>query len=83
MATTPLGDGLKRPSQVCTPGLATHHPSTAPASPPIEGKAEEVESLLTFTATLRRRRARKRDEPGLLWMQGQSMALQPLAEHIR
>jgi len=52
MASTPLGDGLDRPSQARMPGLTPHPPTTSTGSTPIERKPKEVEGTRTFAAAL-------------------------------
>src|SRR5215469_13187908 len=65
----------------CTPGLAAERPSLASNFPPIPGKAQEVEGRGTPAAGSLRWRPAKIQQPSLIRMQGQSKALQSLAEH--
>src|SRR5271157_4863635 len=81
MVTTPIRDGLDRPSQARTPSLARDPPTSPTRSRPVEREPEEVEGGQTFPALLPRRRTPERQKPGLVRMQGQSEAPQPLAQH--
>jgi len=81
VAPAPLADGLHRPPQARTPGLTPQGPLTAAGPTPVEREAEEVKGIRTFPAALARRWARKRDEAGLVRVQGQSIALKPLGEN--
>ncbi len=81
IASTPLGDGLLRPSQARMPGLTPHHPPTTAGSTPIKREPEEVEGARTFPAPLPRPWARKRNQAGLVRVQGQSVALKPLDQY--
>jgi len=49
MASTPVRNGLNRPSQPHTPSLAPHHPPPHPGSPHIEGEPENLEGAWTFS----------------------------------
>ena len=81
MATTPIVDGLNRPSQARTPSLTTPSPTMLPGTGPIEREPKEIEGRRTSTALLPRRRAPKRQKPRLVRVQGQPEAPQPLAKH--
>ena len=79
MASTPVVDGLYRPSQARTASLARHPPATTTSSLPVESDPDEVESGRTFAAA--RRGLPEGQQPRLVRMQGQSEALHPFAKH--
>ena len=81
MATTPIVDGLNRPSQAHTASLAEHPPTSRAGTRPVEREPEEVEGRRTLAAFLPRRRTPEGKKPRLVRMQGQSEAPQPLAEY--
>src|SRR5262249_5747367 len=81
MASTPIVEGLFGPSKARPPRLAPHPPVPCAGPPPIEGKPHKVKGGRTLPALLRHWRAPKRQQPGLVRMEGQSEAPQPFLQH--
>jgi hypothetical protein len=81
MASAPVGDGRDGPSQARPARLERRHPSASPSSPPIEGEPEEVEGRRSLAARLPRRRARERQEPGLVRMKAEPEPLEAMSHY--
>jgi hypothetical protein len=81
MATAPGVDGLFRPSQARLPCLAPHPPVPLAGPPPVEGEPYKVTGGRTLPTLLRLWRTPKRQQTGLVRVEGQSEAPPPFVEH--
>ena len=82
MATTPGGGDSNRSLHTRGPCLTPHAPATAAGSSPVQREPQEVESGRTFAPLLPSRRSPKRQHTGLVRMQCESVASQPLGQDI-
>ena len=81
LAAAPGIDGLNSPSQSRPPGLARQTPTAASGATPVQREPQEVEGVRTLPTLLSLRRSPKVQQAGLVWMEGQSLALHPLRQH--
>jgi hypothetical protein len=79
--TTPRIDGLDGPSQTRTPRLACQTPAPSQTPTPIQREAQEVEGARTF-ALLLLLWSRKGQQARFVRVEGQSLTLQPLWQHL-
>ena len=81
VATTPVVDGLERPSQARTPCLAPHLPSTSERSTPVQREPQKIEGRRSLPTRLLARRPAEVEQSGLVRVEGQSVAPQPLTQN--
>src|SRR5438874_9273171 len=81
LTAAPGGDGLDGPAQARAPRLTRPIPPTPPRPPPVQPEAQEVEGARTLPLLLSSRRAPEVEQAGLVRVEGQPVALQPLRQH--
>src|ERR1700732_2614510 len=85
---TPLSNRPECPAQAILGRLASHHPKTSPRANPVVSETQQVKSSWRFsTASILPvglvRWATKRNQPRLVWVQGQAVLTKTLGQYFQ
>ena len=83
IASTPVGTSLQNTFDATRGRLAFDRPPTLSGLTPKVSKTKQVECLTPWPTARWRRGASKVDQPGLLWVHGQSKTVQALGQYVQ